>query len=97
MIPLSSRLHPCYQRNLPIFDGVAFCRFFGLQLVAQRSIIAPLEAAFCALPFACFNQMFQTTRTDARRLSTFRAALVTLHSQFVLDAMSHIRASLGIS
>jgi hypothetical protein len=41
--------------------------------------------------------MFQTTRTDARRLSTFRAALVTLHSQFVLDAMSHIRASLGIS
>ena len=67
------------------FCSLALRRFDGLQLVAERAVIASLESAFGALPLARFNQMFQTPGTYIRRLAAFGAAPVALHSQLILS------------
>jgi hypothetical protein len=59
---------------------LAGCSF---QPVAQRALVAALEAPFLTLALSRFDQVFQTPRTLYRRLPALSAAPVALHSQLV--------------
>jgi hypothetical protein len=77
--------------------------FNRLQFVTEGAVVTAFEAAFLALTFASFYQMFQTTRALNRGFTAFRAPLVSLHAQLifslarnrqkrelVFDAFSHV-------
>src|ERR1035437_7496628 len=62
-------------RPPPLFAGRRF------QPVAQRAVVAALQAPFLALALARFYQVLQTPRTLHRRLAALSATPVAFHSQ----------------
>src|SRR5712671_2809030 len=63
-------------------DGL--CLSDGLQLVAQCSVVTPLQAALFALPFTRLDQVFQAARAFCRRLAALGAPFIPLHAQLIL-------------
>ena len=55
----------------------------GLELIAQRIVIASLETALLALAFACLDEVFQTPGPLGCGGAAFRAPSVSLHPQLI--------------
>jgi hypothetical protein len=78
--PSFSHLHQLHFKKLSCAGALRL----ALQLVAQRSVITPLQASLFALTFTGFDQVLQTARPFGGRLATLGAAFVPLHAQLVL-------------
>jgi hypothetical protein len=65
--------------------GACYLRRHLFQLIAERSVVAALEAAFLALAFAGLYQMTQTPGTLSCGLPAFGATVIPLHAQLVLS------------
>src|SRR5690242_19470871 len=84
-LPLSTRFRePWFGRPILLSCRPTALLLYGLQFVAQGPVIAPLQPALLALAFARFDQVLQTTRPLHRRLPTFCASAVPLHTQLIL-------------
>ena len=69
--------------GLPTYPS-ALASHLGLEPVTERIVIASLEAALLALPFAGFDQMLQTAGALSGRFATFGATSLALLAQLIL-------------
>ena len=63
-----------------------FCRWrfiHRLKLVAQGSVVTPLQTAFFALTFPGFDQVLEAPGALDRLFAAFRASLVSLHAELI--------------
>lgn len=71
-------------RHPPLFGEFRKRLRVGLELIAQRGVVAPFQTSLLALAFSRFNQVLEASRTHDGGFSTLSASRIPLHAELIL-------------